>query len=58
MIVGVVNGDPVPRRGPPLEEANHLNVPALELAAKFNVPVPHLEAGVVPVMVGVVQDPQ
>ena len=51
-ILGVVKLDPVPKLDPPLEAENQLSVPALPLAAKSTVPVPHLEPGVVEEIVG------
>ena len=53
-MLGVVNEVPVPNELPPVEAAYQLMVPADEDAPKTTVPVPHLEAGVVPVMVGTV----
>jgi len=48
----VVNDVPVPNDTPPVDAAYQLMVPALAVAPKATVPVPHLESGVVPVMVG------
>jgi hypothetical protein len=48
----VVNDVPVPNDTPPVDAAYQLIVPALAVAPKATVPVPHLESGVVPVMVG------
>ena len=44
---------PVPKEAPPVEAAYQLMVPALAVAAKPTVPVPHREAGVLPVIVGI-----
>ena len=43
---------PVPSDDPPVEAAYQLMVPAEAVAARPTVPVPHLDAGVEPVMVG------
>ena len=51
---GVVKVVPVPRDVPPVEAAYQFTVPADGVAPKVTVPVPQREAGVVPVMVGVV----
>ena len=53
-ILGVVNDVPVPSDEPPVEPAYQLIVPALAAAPKVTVPVEHLTAGVVPVIVGIV----
>ena len=53
LILGVVNVVPVPNEVPPVNALYQLIVPALEVAPKLSVPVPHLLAGVVPVIVGV-----
>ena len=53
-ILGVVKLVPVPSDDPPLEAAYQLIIPAEAVAPKVTVPVPHLELGVVPVIVGVV----
>ena len=45
---------PVPSELPPVAAAYQLIVPALAVAPNVTVPVPHLESGVVPVMVGTV----
>jgi hypothetical protein len=37
---------------PPVDAAYQLIVPALAVAPRITVPVPHLEPGVVPVIVG------
>jgi hypothetical protein len=52
-IDGVVKLVPVPNDDPPLDAAYQLIVPAEAVAPKLRVPVPHLDAGVVPVMVGI-----
>ena len=44
---------PVPKALPPVEFANHDIVPDEAEAVKVTVPVPLLEPGVVPVIVGV-----
>ena len=49
---GVVKLVPVPKDEPPVAAAYQLMVPADAVAARSTVPVPHLDAGVVPVMVG------
>lgn len=51
---GVVNDVPVPNEDPPVAAAYQFNVPALAVAPRVTVPVPHREAGVVPEIVGVV----
>ena len=51
---GVVNDVPVPSDEPPDEAAYQFIVPADAVAPNVTVPVPHLEPGVVPVMVGIV----
>jgi hypothetical protein len=43
---------PVPSELPPVAAAYQLIVPALAVAPNVTIPVPHLEAGVEPVMVG------
>ena len=48
----MVNVVPVPNDTPPVDAAYQFMVPALVVAPKATVPVPHLESGVVPVMVG------
>ena len=53
-MLGVVNDVPVPRDEPPDEAAYQFIVPAEAVAPNVTVPVPHLEPGVVPVMVGIV----
>ena len=52
-ILGVVNDVPVPKDTPPEDAAYQLIVPALAVAPNATVPVPHLESGVVPVIVGI-----
>ena len=52
-MLGVVKLVPVPREAPPVEPAYQLIVPALAVAPSITVPVPHLEPGVVPVIVGI-----
>ena len=44
---------PVPSELPPVEAAYQLMVPAEAVAPRVTVPVPHIEFGVVPVMVGI-----
>ena len=51
-MLGVVKLVPVPKEAPPVEAAYQLIVPLETDAPKVTLPVPHLEAGVVPVMVG------
>lgn len=51
-IEGVVKLVPVPKLVPPVEAAYQLIVPALEVALKFTVPVPHRLPSVVAVIVG------
>ena len=53
-MLGVVNDVPVPRDEPPDDAAYQLIVPDEAVAPNVTVPVPHLEPGVVPVMVGIV----
>jgi hypothetical protein len=43
---------PVPSDAPPVEAAYQFIVPALAVAPSITVPVPHLDPGVVPVIVG------
>ncbi len=45
---------PVAKLVPPVDAAYQLMVPALAAAVKATVPVPHLLAGVLEVMVGIV----
>ena len=51
-ILGVVYDVPDPSDVPPVKAAYQFNVPALAVAPKVTVPVAHLEAGVVPDIVG------
>ncbi len=51
-ILGVVNDVPVPNDVPPVTAAYQFNMPALAVAPKVTVPVPHTEPGVVPDTVG------
>lgn len=51
-MLGVVKLVPVPNALPPVDAANHDMVPAEAVAPKVTVPVPILDPGVVPVMVG------
>jgi hypothetical protein len=52
-MLGVVKLVPVPSEAPPVEAAYQLIVPALAVAPSITVPVPHLDPGVVPVIVGI-----
>jgi hypothetical protein len=52
-MLGVVKDVPVPKEAPPVNALYQLIVPALAVAPNDKVPVPHLLAGVVPVIVGV-----
>jgi len=52
-MLGVVKLVPVPSEVPPVEAAYQLIVPALAVAPSITVPVPHLDPGVVPVIVGI-----
>ena len=52
-MLGVVHGEPVPNDVPPVDAAYQLIVPADAVAPNTTVPVPHVEPGVVPVMVGI-----
>lgn len=49
---GMVKLVPVPRDEPPVDAAYQSIVPADAVAPNVTVPVPHLDAGVVPVIVG------
>ena len=49
---GVVKLAPVPSGLPPVAAAYQLMAPAEAVAPKVTVPMPHLDPGVVPVMVG------
>jgi len=51
---GVVNDVPVPSDTPPVDAAYQLIVPADALAPRVTVPVPQRDAGVVPIIVGIV----
>ena len=51
--VGVVKLVPVPNELPPLDAAYQLIVPALAVAPSDTVPLPHIDAGVVAVIVGI-----
>ena len=51
---GVVKDVPVPREDPPVDPAYQLIAPAEAVAPRITVPVPHREADVVPVIVGIV----
>jgi hypothetical protein len=53
LILGVVKLVPVPMEAPPVDAAYQLIVPALAVAPSITVPVPHLDPGVVPVIVGI-----
>ena len=48
-----MNDAPVPKDVPPVAALYQLIVPALAVAPNTTVPVPHLESGVVPVIVGI-----
>jgi hypothetical protein len=52
-MLGVVKLVPVPMEAPPVEAEYQLIVPALAVAPSITVPVPHLDPGVVPVIVGI-----
>lgn len=52
VIEGVVKLVPVPKELPPVKAAYQLMIPAEAVALKLTVPVPHLDAGVTPVIVG------
>jgi hypothetical protein len=54
LILGVVKVVPVLSEAPPLDAAYQFTVPALAAAPRVTVPVPHLDPGVVPVIVGTV----
>lgn len=53
-MLGVVKLVPVPKLAPPVKAAYQLIIPAEAEAPKPTVPDPHLDAGVVPVIVGIV----
>ena len=52
-MLGVVKLIPVPSETPPVAAAYQLIIPALAVAPRATVPVPHLDPGVVPVIVGI-----
>ena len=52
-MLGVVNDAPVPNDVPPVAALYQLIVPALAVAPNTTVPVPHIAAGVLAVMVGI-----
>ena len=52
-ITGVVNEVPVPNDEPPVAAAYQLIVPAEAVAPMVTVPVPQVDPGIVPVMVGI-----
>ncbi len=52
-MLGVVYDVPVPSDVPPVDAAYQLMVPALAVAPKVTVPLPHTEPGVVPDIVGI-----
>ena len=52
-MLGVVYEVPVAKLVPPVEAAYQLIVPALAAAPMVTVPVPHIEFGVVPDIVGI-----
>ena len=51
-MLGVVNDAPVETLVPPVAPTYQLIVPALAVAPNTTVPVPHIAAGVLAVMVG------
>ena len=53
-MLGVVKLVPVPSEDPPSAAAYQLMLPVLAVAPKTTVPVPQLELGVVPEIVGAV----
>ena len=53
-MLGVVNETPVAIDVPPVNAEYQLIVPALAVAPSAAVPVPHIAAGVLAVMVGIV----
>ena len=53
-MLGVVKLVPVPSEEPPEDAAYQLIVPADAVAPRVTVPVPQRDAGVVPVIVGIV----
>ena len=52
-MLGVVNDAPVANDVPPVAALYQLIVPALAVAPNTAVPVPHIAAGVLAVMVGI-----
>jgi predicted membrane protein len=52
-MLGVVNDAPVANDVPPVNAEYQLIVPALAVAPNAAVPVPHMVAGVLAVMVGI-----
>jgi len=52
--LGVVKEFPVPSKLPPVNASYQFTVPAEAVAPSVTVPVPHREAGVVPVIDGTV----
>ena len=52
-MLGVVNDAPVANDIPPVKAEYQLIVPALAVAPNATVPVPHIAAGVLAVMVGI-----
>ena len=52
-MLGVVKLVPTPSEAPPVEAAYQLIVPALAVAPSITVPVPHIDPGIVPVIVGI-----
>ena len=50
--LGVVKEFPVPSKLPPVNASYQFTVPAEAVAPSVTVPVPHREAGVVPVIAG------
>ena len=53
-MLGVVKLVPVPKLTPPVVAEYQFIVPALAVAPSVTVPEPHIEAGVIPVIVGIV----
>ena len=45
---------PVPKDAPPVDAEYQFIIPAEAVAPRVTVPAPHIEAGVVPVIVGIV----
>ena len=52
-MLGVVNDAPVANDAPPVKAEYQLIVPALAVAPNTAVPVPHIAAGVLDVIVGI-----